>query len=91
MANVREINDNFCAEKILDDMTKHFQKLIKELGDVREESKHGKPPNLVRMYTLLHQAMMVCNCQFDFCASMMKETQKHEGVFEKLMEEYNNA
>ena len=70
-------------------MTKRFQELMKELNDIREESKRGKLPNLVRTFRLLHSAQMVCSSQFEFCTTMMKETQKHEGVFEKLMEEYN--
>lgn len=91
MSDYSEMQDYFCAREILDDMTKQFQKLTKELDDIREESKNGKLPNLVKMYRLLHRAQMVCSSQFEFCARMMKETQKYEGVFEKLMEEFNTV
>jgi hypothetical protein len=93
MAEYEDLQDYFCTRKILDNMTEHFQKLLKEVDELRQgcDRKDGKLPNLVTMYTLLHRANMICTSQFDFCASMMKETHKHEGVFAKLMEEHNST
>ena len=81
--------DYFGSREILYNLTKHLKDLLQTVDEIREKSESGcKNPNHLELFTVLHSSNMLLSSQFDYCCSMMKESQKNTEEFAKIMEEY---